>query len=74
MDYMVYAYLQLARDADARRMVEASRGVTGVTPRASPAPYALAAMPARYAVERGDWAAGDEARAAAEQLPVHRGA
>ena len=55
MDYMVYAYLQLARDADARRVIDESREV-GRSARFA-APYALAAMPARYAIERGDWGA-----------------
>jgi tetratricopeptide (TPR) repeat protein len=55
MDYMVYAYLQLARDADARRVIDET-GQLGRYVRFT-APYALAAMPARYAVERGDWKA-----------------
>ncbi|HEV8457631.1 MAG TPA: hypothetical protein VGR44_04970, partial [Methylomirabilota bacterium] len=55
MDYMVYAYLQLARDADAQRLIDES---TRIGPaRRFTAPYALAAMPARYVVERGDWQA-----------------
>jgi len=55
MDYMVYAYLQLGRDADARRVIEES-GQVGKYVRFA-APYALAAMPARYAIERGDFKA-----------------
>ena len=55
MDYMVYAYLQLARDTDARRVID-ERGQVVRFARFA-APYALAAMPARYTVERGDWAA-----------------
>ena len=55
MDYMVYAYLQLARDSDARRVMEAGAQVTGFTTLRFAGPYAQAAMPARYAVERGDW-------------------
>ena len=53
-DYMVYAYLQLARDADARRSIDEAMTITGISPRFI-APYAIAAMPARYAVERGAW-------------------
>ncbi len=66
-DYMVYAYLQLADDDNARRAIaeqseifERTKAVNTVGAGA----YALAASPARYAVERGDW------RAAA-QLPLH---
>jgi hypothetical protein len=54
MDYMVYAYLQLARDADARRVVEEAPGVRSAEP-SQGTPYALAAIPARYAIERGAW-------------------
>ena len=53
-DYMVYAYLQLARDADARRNMDDVMKVTGVSTRFV-APYAIASMPARYAFERGAW-------------------
>ena len=54
-DYAVYAYLQLARDNDARRTMEEARKVTGINPARNTAFYATAAMPARYAVERGAW-------------------
>src|SRR5215470_4364418 len=54
MDYMVYAYMQLARDREARLVAEEASRVAG--PFATRAtPYALAAIPARYAVERGAW-------------------
>src|SRR6185295_12407249 len=55
MDYMVYAYLQLARDAEARRAIDAAMKVSGVNAARFTAPYAIAAMPARYALERGAW-------------------
>ena len=54
MDYMVYAYMQLARDNDARLVVEEAQRVTAPGP-GQGGPYALAAIPARYAVERGAW-------------------
>jgi hypothetical protein len=54
VDYMVYAYLQLARDAEARRSIDDAMKVSGASARFV-APYAIAAMPARYAFERGDW-------------------
>jgi tetratricopeptide (TPR) repeat protein len=53
-DYMVYADLQLARDADARRAIDEAMKISGASSRFV-APYAIAAMPARYAVERGAW-------------------
>jgi len=51
----VYAYLQLARDGDARRTMEEGLKVTGFNPAARGVWYAIAAMPARYALERGAW-------------------
>jgi len=55
-DYMVYAYLQQGRDAEAKRVVDQAAAVTAVYPVGSlPNEYALAAIPARYALERGRW-------------------
>lgn len=63
-DYMVYAYLQLAQDESAKRLVESSAQAfatfdpahaTGAAP-ASAAYYANAAIPARYLLERQAWA------------------
>jgi hypothetical protein len=63
-DYAVYAYLQL-RDVDAARAILArlpelaSRFDPTVVRGAAPGSagvFALAAMPARFALERGDWA------------------
>jgi hypothetical protein len=53
-DYMVYAYLQLARDAEARRAIDDVMKVEGASTRFV-APYAIASMPARYAFERRAW-------------------
>jgi tetratricopeptide (TPR) repeat protein len=56
-DYAVYAYLQLARDADARKvMEEALRHSYGDSPIPAGG-YARSAMPARVALERNDWKA-----------------
>ena len=54
VDYMVYAYLQLGRDAQARRTIDDVMQVQGASPRFV-APYSIASMPARYAFERGAW-------------------
>jgi len=67
MDYMVYGYLQLARDADARRVIEESAQLGRIV--RFTAPYALAAMPARYAVERGDWQAATRLEPRASAFP-----
>jgi tetratricopeptide (TPR) repeat protein len=60
LDYMTYAYLQLARDGDARKVLEEARTLSKINPARATGPYALAAMPARYPLERGAW--GDTAR------------
>jgi len=57
MDYLVYAYLQLAQDKKAHAVIDEMSKVTGFTETFLPGPYALAASPARYALERGNWAA-----------------
>jgi Tfp pilus assembly protein PilF len=54
-DYMVYAYLQLARDAEAHAILDAMASVTTFNPDVQGGPFALAASPARYVVEREDW-------------------
>jgi tetratricopeptide (TPR) repeat protein len=54
MDYLVYAYLQLARDRDAHRLVREAPDVQA-NEQVRMTPYALAAIPARYAIERSAW-------------------
>lgn len=66
LDYQAYAYLQTGQDEAARRLVEslpevASRfnpkmAVSGAAP-PSAGYFALAAIPARYVLERQDWKA-----------------
>ncbi len=69
MDYMAYAYLQLARDGEARRTLDEARTLTEINPARATAPYALAAMPARYAVERGDWRAAARLEPSPSRFP-----
>jgi tetratricopeptide (TPR) repeat protein len=68
MDYMVYAYLQQGRDAEAKAVVDRAielpdrfyDGLLG---------YNFVAMPARYALERGAWADAVELRVPEGALP-----
>jgi len=53
-DYMVYAYLQLGQDRNARAVIDDMERAN-VRPDERGASFALAASPARYMVERGDW-------------------
>ncbi len=60
MDYLAYAYLQEGRDGAARHLATEVARMQAFTPSNSvAAAYALAAIPARYALERGRW--GDAA-------------
>src|SRR5262245_53426074 len=56
-DYMVYALLQLGQDAQARAVIDEMTQASNFNPDTPGTNFALAAAPARYAVERGDWAA-----------------
>jgi hypothetical protein len=56
MDYMVFGQLQQAQDKAARQLVDEAGAIRKVNVENFVAAYAFAAMPARYAVERGDWA------------------
>src|SRR5688572_9078909 len=57
LDYAAYAYLQLARDSEARKMTDEVLAYQGFNTNIFTGSYAAAAMPARYAVERADWRA-----------------
>jgi hypothetical protein len=64
IDFMVYAHLQIGRDAEAKRLLETSTGLqkaaAGLDQRSPTGALlsvhtAYAAIPARYAIERGAW-------------------
>jgi tetratricopeptide (TPR) repeat protein len=55
-DFMVYAHLQLAQDARAKALVDPIATMPQLSGGAVPGFTALAAVPARYVLERGDWA------------------
>jgi tetratricopeptide (TPR) repeat protein len=60
MDYLVYAYLQVGQDQKATDIIRDMNTVTGFAETYFVGPYALAASPARYAIERADWKAASE--------------
>jgi len=70
-DFAVYAALQLAQDAKARDMIEKAIN----TPRRGDRPIGLgdftarAALPARYVIERGDWAGAATLPVTSSQFP-----
>jgi tetratricopeptide (TPR) repeat protein len=63
LDYQTYAYLQIGQDAAAKSVVDRALSVVASAAGASGAvsagagSFAAAAIPARYALERGEWAA-----------------
>src|SRR5215831_1378900 len=54
-DFLVYAYLQTARDGDAKQLVASLPQLKKFRFQALAIDTALAAIPARYALERGRW-------------------
>ncbi len=68
MDYLVYAYLQVGQDGAAMRVVDES-ATTAVNPAILVGPYAVAAMPARYAVERQAWSEATRLEARRGKFP-----
>jgi hypothetical protein len=64
MDYLGYAYLQLAQDQAAKRVLDDMNALDKINVEHFVSAYALAAIPSRYALERRQWA-----EAAALTLP-----
>jgi tetratricopeptide (TPR) repeat protein len=76
-DYQMYAFLQTAQDAAAKRLLESLPEIAArFDPRAisSAAPpsagyYAIAAIPARFALERGAWAEAARLEVRPSEIP-----
>jgi len=80
-DYAMYADLQMGKESDAKAILDglpalAARfdpnAITGAAP-GSAGVFALAAIPARWALERSAWRGSRRARAESERLSVHGG-
>ena len=56
LDFMEYAYLQLGRDREAREVVARAAAIARTNAPSLAADAALAAIPTRFALERGAWA------------------
>ena len=69
MDYLTYAYLQLGRDVDAKRLVDDLAAMHGLAAGKFKIGYAANAMPVRYAIERRQWAAATMLRPLPESEP-----
>jgi hypothetical protein len=71
-DYMMYGYLQIAQDKEAARLLDTVRTVHKVDRANFAAAYALAAIPARYALERRDWKSAESLTVQPEDFPWDR--
>jgi hypothetical protein len=72
MDYLVYAYLQTCQDVEAGHVVEQASAVSRVDQNVFQAAYALAAIPARYALERRRWSAAASLKVSPAEFPWTR--
>jgi tetratricopeptide (TPR) repeat protein len=68
MDYMVYAYMQLARDKEASLVVDEAQRVTALGS-GQGGPYAFAAIPVRFTIERGMWKDAMQLQPRASRFP-----
>jgi hypothetical protein len=68
MDYLVYAYLQRGQDAAARKVLGEMKAVK-IEPGRFAGVFAIAAAPARYAIERNDWASAAALEPVVSSLP-----
>jgi Tfp pilus assembly protein PilF len=55
MDYMVFGHLQQAQDKAAKQLLDEAVAIRKVNVENFVAAYAFAAIPARFALEHGDW-------------------
>jgi tetratricopeptide (TPR) repeat protein len=55
MDYLTYAYLQRGSNAEAARVIDDMRGMSGLVGGEFKVGYAATAMPVRFAIEQRQW-------------------
>jgi len=72
MDYLIYAYLQQAKDTSARKALAEMEDLTRLDENQFAAAYAFAASPARWALERHDWKAAATLEIKPEWFPWNR--
>ena len=72
LDYLEYAYLQIGDETSARRVFEEAATARTFDEPQFQAGYALAAIPARWTLERRDWKAASEVSIPTASLPWDR--
>jgi tetratricopeptide (TPR) repeat protein len=69
LDYLEYAYLQSGRVADAKAVLDQMNSLPPLAGLTLTGDYALAAIPARYALELGKWEAASRLHPVAGSVP-----
>jgi hypothetical protein len=69
MDYLEYAYLQSGRVSQAKAVLDEMNSLKPIPGLTLTGGYANAAIPARYALERGDWEASSTLQPATDTVP-----
>jgi hypothetical protein len=72
MDYLEYAYLQTAQDGPAKAVVDELTGFRQTDAANLTVAYAVAAIPARFVLERRDWSAAASLSAPETGVPIER--
>lgn len=72
MDYMIYAYLQSGETEKARDILLELQSIEKAQPENTTVAYAYAAIPARYAIERGKWDEAADLRVLPGEFPWQR--
>jgi hypothetical protein len=72
MDYLAYAYLQQARDREARVVLDELKAIRRTDPESFKCAYSFAAIPARWALERRNWSEAAELKVEPIDFPWPR--
>ena len=72
MDYLAYAYLQQARDREARAVLDELKAIRKTDPESFKCAYSFAAIPARWALERRNWSEAAELKVEPVDFPWQR--
>ncbi len=72
MDYMVFGHLQQAQDNAAKALMDEAAAISKVNVENFVAAYAFAAIPSRFALERGDWRQAAQLKLTPADLAWHK--
>lgn len=72
MDYLAYAFLQQARDREARAVLDELKAIRKTDPDSFKCAYSFAAIPARWALERRNWSEAAELKVEPIDFPWPR--